>query len=150
MQDYETSGAFRRKKDAGDFHMFFSPLMIPSGLTDDEVRICIELYPRKQALERKLEERKKESRREDLRRLFEESYAALERHRDQFAALFGDEYASTMTPEQIADLLSAVSIIEYWPLLVPPELVKSPMTRESFSRGLAAILTRMNELEKSA
>lgn len=35
------------KKEAGDLHMFFSPHRIVRGLTDEEVRICILLYPKR-------------------------------------------------------------------------------------------------------
>ncbi len=38
-------------KRAGKLHMFFSPARIPLGLTDEEVRFCVDiLYPIREAL----------------------------------------------------------------------------------------------------
>ncbi len=46
LQDYQ---AILGKKLAMDLHMFFSPNRIPAGLTDEEVKICITLYPIRRA-----------------------------------------------------------------------------------------------------
>ncbi|NDB59850.1 hypothetical protein EB001_15595 [bacterium] len=44
LSDYRNT--LRLSEDeASALHMFFSPLRIPIGLTDQEVRICIKLYP---------------------------------------------------------------------------------------------------------
>lgn len=45
MRIYWNCGAVRSKDDHRRLHMFFSPWRVPVGLTNEEVRICISLYP---------------------------------------------------------------------------------------------------------
>jgi hypothetical protein len=40
----------RSTEEERSLHMFFSPLAVPKGMTDEEVRTCIRLYPLAQAL----------------------------------------------------------------------------------------------------
>ena len=50
MQDYmSTDAALRKKAAAQALHMFFSPHRVPIGLTDEEVGICIALFPMREA-----------------------------------------------------------------------------------------------------
>lgn len=46
FQDFK---ALLGKKDAWKLHMFFSPTRIPVGLTDEEAKICVALYPLRDA-----------------------------------------------------------------------------------------------------
>ncbi|MES3031139.1 MAG: hypothetical protein V4697_01860 [Patescibacteria group bacterium] len=46
MTDYRNASILRRyPKAEGYLHMFFSPWRVPVGLTDNEVAICVRLYP---------------------------------------------------------------------------------------------------------
>lgn len=46
MADYRLSPALRKRKEAeGYLHMFFSPWRVAVGLTDNEVAVCVRLYP---------------------------------------------------------------------------------------------------------
>jgi hypothetical protein len=47
MQGYKDSGAVQTPADEEALHMFFSPSRVVSGMTNEEVRICISLYPLK-------------------------------------------------------------------------------------------------------
>ncbi len=54
LQDYQNSPTLAGT-DWQALHMFFSPLRIPVGLTDEEIRICVLLYPlRKDQIDRRL------------------------------------------------------------------------------------------------
>jgi hypothetical protein len=50
MGGYRKRGAVRNQREANKLHMFFSPIKVPKGLTNMEVRICLFLYD----LQRKL------------------------------------------------------------------------------------------------
>lgn len=53
-QDYK-AGARLTENESWDLNMFFSPRRIPIGLTDKQVRICVNLYKlRKKQLDRRL------------------------------------------------------------------------------------------------
>ncbi len=55
LSDYKSS--LRLNEDEADaLHMFFSPLRIPVGLTDQEVHVCIKLYPLKVSNARRIPE----------------------------------------------------------------------------------------------
>lgn len=58
-QDYLTSTFGGDAIAADTLHQFFSPLRIPAGLTDEEARICVNLYPLRRAqLDRRLKKPK--------------------------------------------------------------------------------------------
>lgn len=54
--EYRRRGLLGQETDSGSteeersLHMFFSPLAVPAGMTDEEVRTCIRLYPLVEAL----------------------------------------------------------------------------------------------------
>lgn len=52
-EDYAVSCKLN-KKERQTLHMFFSRWMIPVGLTDEEVRICIALYPVREAMDKRI------------------------------------------------------------------------------------------------
>lgn len=52
MRTYRRKGFVKGKDDEWALHMFFSPWRAPSELTAEEVRTCIELYPRKDAYQK--------------------------------------------------------------------------------------------------
>jgi hypothetical protein len=43
MAGYIAQGAVKNKDDQGKLHMFFSPNRVPKGMTNEQVRICINL-----------------------------------------------------------------------------------------------------------
>ena len=49
LHDYRSSHG----KQSDALHMFFSPDRIPVGLTDEEVQICINLYPLRETQEKR-------------------------------------------------------------------------------------------------
>lgn len=146
-QDYATSGVFTKKTDARDLHMFFSPYMVPAGLTDGEVRICLELSKRKENIgESLLRKKRAETKAEWLQR-FHEDRDALENERSTLSGVFGD-HAFDMTAEEIADLFSHTVVVTYQPVTLPRELIQSPMTREAFVAGVKALIELMDTLER--
>lgn len=148
-QDYLTSGVFKDKGDRGKLHAFFSPGIVPAGLTDEEVRTCLSLYPRKDRLSKLLSDRRERERRAKYRECFEADYLALESYRETFSRLFG-EAAFRMSIDQLCMLLSNADMLMHDPLPLPADLRTCPMTRECFAQGVAALLARMDELERKA
>ncbi len=146
-QDHVTSGVFRKKNDAGNLHMFFSPNMVPSGLTDDEVGLCLELHERKEKISKWLLSKKKVEIRNRFQRRFEEDYRALEKGRETLSIVFG-EHAFSLTAEEIADLRSDVFIATYWPISLPRELIQSPMTEQSFALGMRKLIDYIGAFEQ--
>jgi len=49
MDEYRMRGLIITKSDQEALHMFFSPHRIVRGLTDSEVKICIDMYPQRKA-----------------------------------------------------------------------------------------------------
>ena len=61
LQDYQnTLQSTHGKHGAEALHMFFSPNRIPVGLTDEETRICVLLYPLRKADQERTRKKVKE------------------------------------------------------------------------------------------
>ncbi|MDD5165522.1 MAG: hypothetical protein PHG25_03250 [Candidatus Pacebacteria bacterium] len=43
MAGYVRSKAFRNKDEQGQLHMFFSPTRVPLGLTNQQIRVCLNI-----------------------------------------------------------------------------------------------------------
>ncbi|HEU5114177.1 MAG TPA: hypothetical protein VFT82_00245 [Candidatus Paceibacterota bacterium] len=114
MQDYRTSRAVRSEEDRWALHSFFSPTMVPPGLTDEEALLCIALYPLKKAWEKRRQERIE---------------AELLPHMPKF---------EVYPPEFIA-----ASLAVHRSLFPTPEELSStsPMTRAGFARGIRKTMT---------
>lgn len=57
LLDYKGTRALRNDSRAADkLHMFFSPWRIPVGLTDNEVALCVLLYPYKVRMIKRINE----------------------------------------------------------------------------------------------
>ncbi len=55
MADYQRAPIFQTNRRAQEsLHMFFSPNRVPVGLTDNEVAICIRLYPYRERMIKKI------------------------------------------------------------------------------------------------
>jgi len=148
-QDYITSGVFTKKTDAGDLHSFFDSYTVPSGLTDYEVRLCLYLHARKKAISECLSKKKKEELKVKWQRQLEDDYHALEKVREDLSLICG-EYAFSMTAEEIAELYSVTAVTTYWPVPFPRELLRSPMTRDSFNCGIYKLVNSLDALERKA
>jgi hypothetical protein len=142
-QDYLTCGVFKEKTDAGDLHMFFSPYIVPAGLTDDEVKFCLELHKQRERISKYLLKNKKDEIKAFVQKGLADNYVALEKQRLGLSGLFG-EFAFGMTAGEIAVFISTMKVVMYWPIPLPLELVKSPMTRDSFASGTKKLIDYMN------
>lgn len=139
MQDYAASGAFKTKTDRGDLHMFFSPRMIPAGLTDEEVGICIALYPRRRKLVDLMVAKRRQELEKKMREAISDDWFAMEAISEAFGSvengvLFGSAF---------------YAFREYDAFPLPQELLVQYMTREAFSNGILKLVARLNELEKA-
>ncbi len=138
-----------RELGTGDFlHKFFSPYKVPAELTDEEIQKCVRLYPRKNRLSKQMAGIHKNETYVTLLGELEVDYVLLERYREGYSKVFG-EVALRMTPEDIASLSSESDTISCHPISLPSELRQDPMTRESFSKGIAILLIQMEQLEKA-
>lgn len=146
-QDYSTSGIFRKKTDAGDLHMFFSPFMVPANLTDGEVSFCLELHGRRKKISERLSNKKKAEIKTGLQKRLENDYLALEKERETLSLFFG-EHAFCLAAEEIANLYSCLRVAMDWPIPLPRELTESPMTREKFTSGVKTLIDRMDKLDQ--
>lgn len=146
-QDYATSGVFRSRDDAGNLHAFFSPYIVPEGLTDEEIRMCLTLHRRREPICRRLSEKKKRQIKGVLLKRFEDDYFSLEEWQTSFARIFG-ELIFTLTAEQIAEMHASVQVLMYIPVPLQRELTQSPMTRESFTAGVRQLTELMDTLER--
>lgn len=145
MQDYKTSGVFRNEDDEGALHMFFSPYRIPDGLTDEEVRVCIDLHPRRKELADKMTIKRERTLRDAWKKRLSEDYLFLEKIKDELNQAFGP---IEWTMDKILTVVT-ITILCYEPIPLPRDLINGPMTRERFANGIAALIARLDELEKT-
>jgi hypothetical protein len=132
----------------GYIHSFFSPNIVPSGLTDKELAFCVKLHKRRKKLSDRLREEKRKQRKVELQAILENDYLALEKWREGFSIAFG-QAAFEMTAEEVAGLHAEVwSVTYHWQIPLPRELIKSPMTRENFILGVKKLIARMKELDR--
>ncbi len=124
--------------------MFFSPFRVPAGMLDTEKSACLELFIRRKRLTLQLRVIRKREIKDRLIQLFESDYRALEDYRKSLAYVFGE---LPVPAEDIADICTLSSIVEYEPVPLPRELVISPMTRESFANGIALLVADMDRLD---
>lgn len=121
MQDYRP--LFKTPDDEGDLHSFFSPSRVPSGLTDQEVALCLMLAPLVEAWrERHFEKRQ---------RYYEKTLPP-----EIFYGL--EEFG--YTPKQITGFLAASARPS-----LPKMLSTSPMTREAFLLGIRELRKILEE-----
>lgn len=121
MQDYKGSPAIRKKTDAADLHIFFSPYRVPTRLTDEEVLMCIALSPFKRAWEWRA-----------IKRLKKKILPHVEYHPE-----------IPYTKEQLAEMFAINLVIGCVPTRIPPELVIEKMTRARFRTGLKKLIKLM-------
>lgn len=147
-QDYATSGVFNTRLELGYIHSFFSPNIVPSGLTDRELAFCVRLHKKRKKLSDRRREEKRKQLKAELQAILENDYLALEKWREAFSRPFG-QAAFKMTAEEVAEMHAAVWTNAYWyQIPLPRELIKSPMTRENFILGVKKLIARMKELDR--
>ena len=126
MDGYKQRSAVVTDADEEGLHMFFSPYRVPEGLTNAEVRRCIELYPKKKAYEKKASATIEASVRKNLIELLKES-----RWRKAVRDFWGDVPAALAVMPQLYGILCV-------PNILPPELSPGKtMTRGRFRKGIA-------------
>lgn len=143
-QDYRASGVFKGKKDADNLHMFFSPYRIPSGLTDFEIRLCLDVHQTREQLSEKLLKKRKSEIKSQTQERLEQDFAELEKERLALSVLWGEK-AFSKTAEEVTILHAATDALEYIPIPLPSELLEDPMTRESFDLGIEKLKIKMKE-----
>lgn len=138
----------KQEMGTGDFlHRFFSPCKVPWGMLESEKEALIKIYGRKDRLDRQLVKKRKREIYDSLLKAFEGDYLLFENHRDTFGTYFGAA-AADMTPEEVAEMEASYHVVMYFPITLPKELRQYPMTRESFSQGIAILTAQMDQLEK--
>jgi hypothetical protein len=138
-----------REQGTKDFlHRFFSPYKVPAELTEEEIQICVRLYPRKNKLSKQIAGIHKRETYVKLLKALEANYMLLEGYRESYSKVFG-EAALRLTPEDVAYLTSESDTLSYFPVSLPPELVQDPITRESFSEGIVILIAQMEQLERT-
>ena len=117
---------------AGALHMFFSPHRIPAGLTDEEVSICILLYPIKQARIIRKNQGVNNALRKKGQTLQEDEYldSGSDKREDRELKLF---FASVPMYMKIG--------LENLPIELRP--CDEPMTRKRFKEGIYKFLQQM-------
>ncbi|MBX4209172.1 hypothetical protein KW799_00525 [Candidatus Parcubacteria bacterium] len=140
MRTYKSRRAVRNKADEEALHMFFSPNRVPAGLTNEEVRVCIDLYPRKKAavdlLARRIERHARESLKKALRKPAKKK---------RILKFYGKRsIAMAMFPAGMAAMFSGVAAL-------PKQLSPAGrMTRKRFKEGIAIITSVFDKAKVAA
>jgi hypothetical protein len=145
-QDYAASGAFNNKEDSYYLYEFFSPKIVPEGLTDNEIRECVVLQKRRIKIITRLKKEREISIRQELLDSFRKDFRFLEKAKGLLVIAFG-EGANNVDEETVAGLFSTIPIMLYDPVPLPEQLRVSPMTRKSFCEGKNILIHHMNTLE---
>ena len=119
---------------------FFSPRIIPTGLTDDEVHECLILHCRREPCVVKLREKSTRESVQDILRQCDDSYFAQENLR----LAVGD--LGNIPLEDLAHIFACCRIIERDFVPLPAELRVCPMTRESFVAGKEKLVQQLSQL----
>jgi hypothetical protein len=143
-QDYLASGVLKNKNEYSDLHMFFSPWQVPAGLTDAEIRICLDIHKVREKLGKQLIHKRKNELQSRIQKRLENDFEELEKERLALSVLWGEKIFKK-SAEEIAKFIVAVDILEYIPIPLPLELRQNPMTRKSFELGIQKLQAQIKK-----
>ncbi len=141
MNHYKRKGAVVTPADEEALHMFFSPTRVPKGMTRDEVREVIELYPLVKSAKNFLLERHEWRAREELKKIVRTSKKAKKALKKMYGSV---PTAIELRPKIVALDMSAQSHL-------PTELLPhKEMTRRRFRLGINKLKRALEKFQNAA
>jgi len=151
MADYrQTSACKKNPRGYEMLHMFFSPNRIPVGLTDNEVAICIRLYPYRRNMEKVYNEKEDEKLRQSPE-LQNRPSLPLPTFSDALRLVEADVHDTVNEAEKhLEDVWCMAEHLKMHPvriLSLPTELHPSTiMTRERFRQGIRLFIAQYRKI----
>ncbi len=146
MQDYRASPHLAgNPENQRALWMFFSPVPIPEGLTDDQILTCIRYF--------KMAETVVQMWKDDETAQLVSKYARMSpedfnRARKDWSRVFGVG-AYFVNQDTLTEFLAQMRVMLQNPLPLPRELMQNPMTTQSFHVGMQFMYQRLRSLQDS-